>query len=120
MLIQETERDMKTSLASKQKGTTPEQRTRIFHGMMLRSGLKSAVKYALDTGVGSVLMPGDIANEETGDSVAEVLASKHPEARTPDVHHLPTYSETPDFVFNDITTFRRNQNAIIKNRFKNG
>jgi hypothetical protein len=47
-------------------------------------------------GKGSILMPGDI-DEKTGDSVATVLESKHPDARVPNVSLLPTYSETPHF-----------------------
>jgi hypothetical protein len=49
--------------------------------------------------MGGVMTADDI-DEKTGDSVAKVLASKHPEAKTPDVRHLPTYSEAP--VLNDV------------------
>ncbi len=42
-------------------------------------------------------MPSDI-DEKTGDSVATVLESKHPNARVPDFSSFPLYPNTPDFV----------------------
>ena len=102
MLVQETERDMKTFLTANRKGMTAEQRSKLFHAKMLRGQIREAVRVLTETEVAGVLMPNE-TDLKTGDSVSEVLASKHPEARTPDVHNLPTYSETPDFVDVDIT-----------------
>jgi hypothetical protein len=102
MLVQETERDMKTFLATKQGGTTPEERYKIFNRKMLEGNPKAAVLYLADKEKGGILMASDI-DEKTGASVATVLESKHPEARTPDASHLHTYTELPEFVDIDIT-----------------
>jgi hypothetical protein len=102
MLVQETERDMKAHLTANRKGTTSEQRAKQFHSQMLRGNVRGAVRLLIETEVAGVLMPNE-TDPKSGDSVAEALASKHPEARTPDVCNLPTYSETPDFVDVDIT-----------------
>jgi hypothetical protein len=102
-LVQDTEREMKAALTSNQKGSTSEQRAKIFNQKMLRGDVKSAVRYITTREKGGVMTSDDI-DEKTGDSVAEVLASKHPEAKTPDVRHLPTYSETPVLHDIDITT----------------
>jgi hypothetical protein len=48
-------------------------------------------------------MTADEIDEKTGDSVAEVLESKHPEAKIPDVRHLPTYAERPVLTDVDVT-----------------
>ena len=70
---------------------------------MLRGDLRGAVKYLTETEKGGVLMPDDI-DEKTGDSVAQTLKSKHPDARTPETPSLFDYPTTPDFVDVDITT----------------
>jgi hypothetical protein len=102
MLIQETERDMKTYLSTKQGGMSPEQRAKIFNQKMLQGDVKGAVKFLTETEKGGVLMPNDI-DKKTGDTVEEVLKSKHPDARIPDISQLPKYDETPEFVDVDIT-----------------
>jgi hypothetical protein len=102
MLVQTTEGDMKANLSAKQGNTTPEQRVKIYNQKILRGGLRSGVRYLTNREKGGILMPGDI-DEKTGDSVANVLKSKHPDARVPDASLLPTYSETPDFVDLSIT-----------------
>jgi hypothetical protein len=47
-------------------------------------------------------MPGN-TDQKTGDPVATVLQSKHPNARMSDASMLPTYEKTPAFVDLDIT-----------------
>jgi hypothetical protein len=49
-----------------------------------------------------MLIPSN-KDKKSGDSVAEALQSKHPDARVADPTQLPSYSETPDFVDLDIT-----------------
>jgi hypothetical protein len=49
---------------------------------MLRGDVRGAVGSPTERDEGGVLMPDDI-DEKSGDSVAEVLDSKHPDARTP-------------------------------------
>jgi hypothetical protein len=102
MLVQSTVRDMESYLSSKQRGVTKEQRAKIFHGKMLQGNVRGAVRYLTDREQGGILLPDDI-DEKTGDSVKEVLESKHPHARMPDVTSLPTYINTPDFVELDVT-----------------
>jgi len=102
MLVQETERDMKSLLSDKQRGTTFEQRAKIFHQKMLRGDVRGAVRYLTEREKGGVFMPDEI-DEKTGDTVEEVLQSKHPDARNVDPSFLPEYEEIPDFVDLDIT-----------------
>jgi hypothetical protein len=42
-------------------------------------------------------------DEKSGNSVAEALQSKHPNARVADPSQLPSYSQTPEFIDVDIT-----------------
>ena len=102
MLVQDTERALKSYLSTKQGNVTPEQRAKIFHGKMLRGDVRGAVRYLTARDKGSVLMPDKI-DEKSGDTVAEVLASKHPEARMPVASSLHQYANTPDFVDVDVT-----------------
>ncbi len=53
------------------------------------------------------MMPANIY-EKTGDSVAAVLQSKHPNARTLDASLLLTYSDTADFVDLDMNMLPNN------------
>jgi hypothetical protein len=66
---------------------------------MLRGDLRGAVKYNRngDSCVTLMLLTRRPV------SVTESLVSKHPEARTPDVHNLPTYTEVPQLRPVDIT-----------------
>jgi hypothetical protein len=102
MLVQDTERAMTTYLSTKQGHVTEEQRAKIFHRRMLRGDTRGAVRYITEREKGGVLQPGDI-DEKSGLSVAKVLASKHPEARTPVASSLHQYENTPDFVDVDVT-----------------
>ena len=47
-------------------------------------------------------MPDEI-DEKSGDIVAEVLASKHPEARTPNASSLNKHTNAPNFLDVDFT-----------------
>lgn len=102
MLVQTAVDDMTASMRFKRGGTTAEQRAKIFHAKMLRGDVRGAVKYLMATEEGGVLMP-DAIDEKTGDSVEQVLRSKHPDARIPDASSLQHYDTTPDFVDLDIT-----------------
>jgi hypothetical protein len=102
MLIRDTERDLKSFLSTKQGNVTAEQRAKIFHRKMLRGDVRGAVRYLTEREKGGILLPDDI-DEKSGNTISEVLESKHPDARTPDANSLPKYSNTPDFVDVDIT-----------------
>jgi hypothetical protein len=80
MLVQTTERDMESFLSTKQRGQSEEQRANIFNMKMLRGDVHGTVKYLTDTIVGGVLLPSEI-DDKTGDTVEEVLRSKHPATR---------------------------------------
>ena len=103
MLIQETEKDMTASLSRRRGKVSANQRAKIFNRKMLRGDLRGAVKYMTETEKGGVLMPDDI-DEKTGNSVAQTLESKHPDARIPETSSLFDYPSTPDFVDLDITS----------------
>jgi len=60
------------------------------------------VRYLMATKKGGVLFPMDV-DPVTGQTVADVLASKHPSPRIPSPTSLPSYPSTPDFIFLDIT-----------------
>jgi hypothetical protein len=69
---------------------------------MLRGEVRSAVRYLTDREKGGVMLPKDI-DEKTGDTVIEVLRSKHPDAKTPSLTSLSSYTTTPDYVGLDIS-----------------
>jgi hypothetical protein len=47
--------------------------------------------------MGGVLLPDDLCTK-SGQPVADVLASKHPDVRSPDVNALPFYEIVPEFI----------------------
>jgi hypothetical protein len=51
---------------------------------------------------GDIMLPDNI-NKKTGDSVIDVLKSKHPDARIPTISSLPGYTTIPDYVDLDIS-----------------
>jgi hypothetical protein len=102
MRVQSTKRDMQSYLSTKQKGQTEEQRAKVSNTKMLRGDVRGAVKSLTDTEVGGVLLPNEI-DDKTGNTVEEVLLSKHPEARVPDASKMPKFSELPDLVELSIT-----------------
>ena len=59
-----------------------EQQAKIFHGKMLQGGIQGAVRYLTARDEGRVLMPDEI-DEKLGYTITEVLASKAPDAWTP-------------------------------------
>ena len=66
---------------------------------------RGAVRYLTERAKGRVLMPDEI-NEKSGDTVvAEVITSKHPEARTPDASSLDKYNTT--LISLTLPTFRK-------------
>jgi len=102
MLVQSTEQDMDYFLTTHQHGTTSAQRHQTFHRKVLRGEVRAAVRYLMATEKGGVLFPEDV-DPITGQTVAEVLASKHPPPQSPAPTSLPSYPSTPDFIDLDIT-----------------
>jgi hypothetical protein len=70
---------------------------------MLQGKLRGAVRCLTERGKGGVLLPDDI-DEKNGDTVREVLESKHPELRAPDVSFLEECDTLPDFVEPGVTS----------------
>jgi hypothetical protein len=52
--------------------------------------------------MGRILLP-DERDEKTGDTVLEVLKSKHPDARIPKASEFKAYNNCPEFLDLDIT-----------------
>ena len=102
MLIQDTERCMSTYLSAKRGTLTAKQRAKIFHMKMLQGDVREAVRYLTDRSKGGVRLPNN-TDKKTGDSVVQVLESKHPDEKTPDHSLLKEYPTTPDFVDVNIT-----------------
>ena len=102
MLVQSTVRTAESYLSLARGQETQEQRAKRFNDLVLAGKLRSAVRYITEREAGGVLMPDEV-DGKSGDPVADVLRSKHPEARTPDAAELEAYDEVPDFVDLDIT-----------------
>eukprot|EP00978_Attheya_sp_CCMP212_P030440 scaffold111966_cov57-Attheya_sp.AAC.1 len=77
---------------------------RTYNRMVLQGKLRQAVRWITQRHKGGILYPNDI-DIKTGKPVIDVLRSKHPEGRVPDVVDLPHYDETPEFVDVDITSY---------------
>jgi hypothetical protein len=97
MLVQDTEQTLLSFLTSKQGNISTEQRAKNFHRKMLRGEVRSAVRYLTGRQKGDVMLPEDI-DEKTGDTVIEVLRSKHLEARTPSPNSLPSHHPLEDAI----------------------
>ena len=54
-------------------------------------------RYLTEPEKGGVVLPDDI-DEKTGDTLREVLVSKHPELRAPDISTLEEHDTVPDFL----------------------
>ncbi len=102
MLVQDTERTALAQLARVRGVETQEQRAKTFARLVLQGKLRSAVRWLTDREKGGVLLPDDV-DEKTGESVIDVLQSKHPDAQVPDAAELEDYETVPNFVDLDIT-----------------
>lgn len=103
MLVETAERDMRGYLQTKRGGLSPEQRLKKFNQRVISGDLRGAIKFLSETEEGGVLMPDEI-DSKSGDTVEEVLQSKHPEPRTMDASKLQQYTDCPDFVNLDVTS----------------
>jgi hypothetical protein len=73
-----------------------------FSRLVLQGKLRSWVQLLTSREKGGVMLPDGI-DAKTGDTVKEVLQSKHPESRVPDISVMEDYETPPDFVELDIT-----------------
>lgn len=99
MLIEDTVQTAKVQqLAKIQSATTPEQRAKTYHRLVLQGKLRLAVRYLTDQESSGVLM---LSNQDakTRVLVIDVLQSKHPQTRAPTLEDLVQYSgKVPVFV----------------------
>ena len=82
MLVEDTLRSSTQYLTTFRREETAEHRAKTFHGLVLRSKLRTAVRCITEWEKGGVLQPEEHCTK-TGDRVLEVLHVKHPNARPP-------------------------------------
>jgi hypothetical protein len=102
MLTQDTERTALAQLARVRGTQTPEQRAKTYARLVLQGKLRAAVRWLTEREKGGVLLPSDL-DSKTNEPVIDVLRSKHPDAKVPDISVLEEYETVPDFVDLDIT-----------------
>ena len=102
MLVQDTHRTAMAQLTKMQGKETEEQRGKTFSRLALQGKLRSAVRYLTERDGGEIMLPDEI-DAKTGDTVLDVLQSKHPDMRVPDIALMEEYDTLPDFVELDIT-----------------
>eukprot|EP00978_Attheya_sp_CCMP212_P019497 scaffold54738_cov30-Attheya_sp.AAC.1 len=81
---------------------TQEQREKIFTNLMLQGKLRQAIRFITEREKAGIMLPTDI-DEKSGLPVIDVLHSKHPPARVPEVEDLEEYDTLPEFIRVDIT-----------------
>ena len=82
MLVEDTLRSSTQYLTVVRREKTAEQRTKTFHGLVLRVKLLTAVRCIMERKKGGVVLPEEKCTK-TGERVLEVLHAKHPDARPP-------------------------------------
>ena len=80
MLAEDTARTCVQYISASRGEDTTEHRAKIFHSLVLREKLHSAVQSIMESEKGGVFHPGDIY-PNTGKSILEVLRLDHPGAR---------------------------------------
>eukprot|EP00978_Attheya_sp_CCMP212_P041002 scaffold229845_cov30-Attheya_sp.AAC.2 len=103
MLVQED--TVKTSLSlllHVRRQMDDQEIARTYNRMVLQGKLQQAVRWITQRHKGGLLYLDGI-DIKTGKPVIDVLKSKHPEARVPDLGDLPHYDETPECADVDIT-----------------
>ena len=108
MLVWDTLRSCEDYLTAARREETAEHRAHIYHSLVIRGKLRSAVRWITERETGGVLQPGGRC-EKTGDRVLKVLRAKHPEARPPTAASLTPYTGgppeiTPVEITNDTVT----------------
>ena len=102
MLVQDTVRTSKSLISRTRRQMTDEQISKTYTSLVLQGKLRQAVRFVTARDRGGILQ-GDDIDVKSGLPVKEVLASKHPDARTPDITALEEYDVVPDLVPLDIT-----------------
>ena len=94
MLVGNTLRSCEEYLTAARREETAEHRAQTYHSLVLRGKLRSAVIWITERDTVGFLQPGERCTK-TGDRVLEVLRTKHPEARTPTLACLESYTGRP-------------------------
>ena len=103
MLVEDTLRSSNQYLTAVRREETAEHHTKTFHGLVLRSKLRTAVRWITEREKRGVLLPEEHCTK-TGDRVLEVLHAKHPDAWPPSAACLDAYPGKPlEMVPVDIT-----------------
>ena len=90
-------------LTAVRREETTEHQAKTFHGLVLRSKLRTAVRWITEREKGGVLQPEEQFTKR-GNRVLEVLHTKHPDARPPSATFLDAYpGKPPEMVLVDIT-----------------
>jgi hypothetical protein len=71
-------------LSKMQGQETEEQRGKTYTRLVHQGKLRNAVRYLTEREKGGVMLPNEI-DSKTDDTVLEVLQSKHPDLRVPDI-----------------------------------
>ena len=94
MLVRNTLRSCEEYLTATRREETAEHRAQTYHSLVFCGKLRSAVRWITERETGGVLQPGD-RYDKMGDRVLEVFCAKHPEAQTPTVACLESYTGLP-------------------------
>ena len=103
MLAEDTAHNCAQYLSNSRGEDIPEHQANIYHSLVLRDKLRSAVRWIKDREKGGVFHPGEICSK-TGQNILEVLCLKHPGARPPTASRFEAYGgKTPALMPVDIT-----------------
>jgi hypothetical protein len=102
MPVQDTRRTATAQLSKLQGEKTEEQRGKTFSRLVLQGKLRSAVRCLTSREMGGAML-SDNTDAKTGDTVREVLQSKHPKPRVPDPSVMEDCGALPAFVELDTT-----------------
>ena len=90
MLVEDTLRTCEKYLNTSRGGNYPENKAKIYHSLVLRGKLQSAVFWIMEREKEGVPQPEDTC-PKTGQTVLDVLHSKHPKACPATTKSLEAY-----------------------------
>ena len=94
MMVKYTARTCAQYLSTRREVDSPEHGAKIYHSLVLRGKLQSAVHSITEREKGGVFQPEDMC-PKTGQPVLEFLRSKHPKACPPTARSLEAYGDKP-------------------------
>ena len=99
-------------MARKAGTTTPAERAKVFHSLVVRHKLRAAIRYISDRDKGRVYYPNNM-DEKSGDLVIAVLKGKHPRQRDTPVADVFRYKELCTLL--DVTLGEDTVGLVAKN-----